>query len=514
MRKRWIAVALVLPYVDYLWNIFHLNVGLQDFFALAAFARGMVENGAWPATPYFPAGYPLLLIPGGLTGSVLVWGYFLSAVGGAIALWALLHLLHELGAKGWAMPVALLAAWLMPAWRIPAGSPSVDMLYTGLGMWFLATCVYFWRNKFAGAIPRWAMWGLLAAPALLTFLRYHALVLIVPVLVIMLVANHFKPRMLHLSVVLVAVVTAVNQLVPFMLLGEAQPSATPLQIRSGLEFELHRDYPTPESIFQDYANFATETRAMSLVEHYGFGTIAKHTMKGWLKFMRRPAIAFALVLVIAALVMHRRIPIGLGILALWIPLYCLPLSIAYYTPRAATLPALAALCILFALVQSVPARKGMWLAGTAVLLAGGYWVSSAYCQLIFEERLKYHKLSSEFDQQVIGYFSIPNFGGMSRQVLTNDDRIMLINYNRWCEPFMNMSGSWATDPAIDSIQYPGLASLKKSSYQGNTLIPKEVFIVVWEDKPGANELPSWLGLPVWDKNWELTGGAIYVKQLE
>ena len=511
MRKRWIAVALGLPYIDYLWNILHLNVGLQDFFALAAFARGMVENGAWPATPYFPAGYPLLLVPGGLTGNILVWGYFLSAVGAALGLWALLHLLHELGVKGWAIPLALLAAWLMPVWRIPAGSPSVDMLYTGLGMWFLAASVYFWRNKFAGDIPRWAMWGLLFAPALLTFLRYHALLLIIPVLLILLIANRSKPRLLHQAVILVAIVTSINHLVPFVLNGEEQPSATPLQIRSGLEFELQRDYPTPESIFQDYANFATETRAMSLIEHYGLGTIAKHTVKGWLKFLRRPAVAFALVLFIAALVMRRRIPLGIGVLALWIPLYCLVLSVAYYTPRAATLPALAALCILFSLVQTVSTRKNLWLAGTAVLLAGGYWVSSSYCQLIFNERMKFHELSREVDEVLNGAYQLAHSGSPSSLALTNDDRIVMLSNNPWCAPYASTSGSWVLDASINPRQYPGLCFQETSSSSGIPKPKKSVRYVVWKTAPADAELPDWLTDPsLWKKGWGYENVSVYL----
>ncbi|MEZ5339120.1 MAG: hypothetical protein R3F46_12790 [bacterium] len=509
MRRPWIVVALVLPCLDFLWNILHLNVGLQDFFALAAFARGMAENGAWPATPYFPAGYPLLLVPGGLIGNVLLWGYFLSAIGGAVALWALALLSDELGARGRVVIVAMLAAWLMPVWRVPAGSPSVDMLYTGLGLLFLAASVHFWRSRFSGDIPRWAMLGLLLAPALLCFLRYHALVLIVPVLLVLLAANRFRPRLLHHSIILLALVAAVNYLVPYAVQGGPLASAAPLQIRTGLEFELHRDYTSPESIFRDYARFATESRAMSLIEHYGLASIAKHTASGWLKFLRRPTIALALLLVIAALLSRRNIPVGIGILALWIPLYCLPISVAYYTPRAATLPALAALCIVFTLVGTMATRKHLWISGTAVLLAAGYWVSGSYCRLVHQERMAYHRISRSTEGIILDGASADNRHAPWSLAVTNDDRIMMLTGNAWCQPYTSTSGSWVLDPAITSRQIAGLRFLDPDGDISFPELQGQLNLWVWKMKPDA-ELPVFLSDPAaWQEVHSHDDVAVY-----
>src|SRR5438477_527854 len=74
---------------------------------------------------------------------------------------------------------------------------------------------------------------------------------------------------------------------------------------------------------------------------YGWARIAAHTLKSWLLFLRRPAVVAALLLWLAALMLGRAPP-GAAPLALWVLLYTLALSPAYYTPRAALLPVLAA----------------------------------------------------------------------------------------------------------------------------------------------------------------------------
>ncbi|MCB1218656.1 hypothetical protein KDL44_14830 [bacterium] len=386
------------------------------------------------------------------------------------------------------------------------------MLYTGLGMWFLAACVHFWRNRFAGDIPRWAMLGLLITPALLLFLRYHALVLVLPVLLVLLAANRFRPRLLHHSIVLLAFSAAVNYFVPYSIQGEPLAGTAPVQIRTGLEFELHRDYPTPESIFRDYARFATESRAMSLVDHYGLASIVKHTARGWLKFLRRPTIALALLLVFAALVVRRNVPAGIGILALWIPLYCLPISVAYYTPRAATLPALAALCIVFTLVGTMATRKHLWICGTAVLLAGGYWVSGSYCRLVHQERMAYHRISRNTEGIILDGASLDGRNAPSSLAVTNDDRIMMLTGNAWCQPYTSTSGSWVLDPAITSRQIAGLRFLDPYGDISFPELQGQLNLWVWKMNPDA-ELPVFLSDPaVWQEFHSHDDVVVYRKR--
>jgi hypothetical protein len=123
MRALVLFTVIGLPLADLAWNLSHLNIGLADFYGLAAFAHGLVAHGMWPATPYFPPGYPLLLVPFGLVGSVLVGGYVLSAIGLCLALWALYRLGREWGlARGTALLICMFA-WLDPVYRPPAGSP-------------------------------------------------------------------------------------------------------------------------------------------------------------------------------------------------------------------------------------------------------------------------------------------------------------------------------------------------------------------------------------------------------
>src|SRR5688500_6546718 len=147
MRHRLsLALGILLPLTDLAWNLTHLNIGLSDFFGLTLPAYGLVKNGAWPATPYFPAGYPLLLIPFGLLGSTLIGGYMLSAASAMLALGGVRWLALVFGLTP-ALTVILVAlAWLSPSFRVVAGSPSVDMAYTGLAIWFLWAAIALWRT--------------------------------------------------------------------------------------------------------------------------------------------------------------------------------------------------------------------------------------------------------------------------------------------------------------------------------------------------------------------------------
>ncbi|MDQ3023667.1 MAG: hypothetical protein M3R04_04660, partial [bacterium] len=147
---RWTRVLLVvLPFVDLAWNHTHLNIGLADFYGLTLPAYGLVQNSAWPATPYFPAGYPLLLIPFGLLGSTLVGGYLLSAIGGTLALAAVRRLAFEFGLSEGVATLCAVLAWIAPSFRIVAGSPSVDALFTGIALWFIWAAIRMWREKAA-----------------------------------------------------------------------------------------------------------------------------------------------------------------------------------------------------------------------------------------------------------------------------------------------------------------------------------------------------------------------------
>jgi len=449
--RLWVPVLIVLlVLMDLAWNLSHFNSGLVDVLGLLGFTRSWVQLHAWPASPYFPAGYPLLLAIGGYLGNALAGGYVISAAGLATGLWALYRLVRELGGNRWLGLAALVLAWLLPAYRIIAGSPSVDPLYTGLALWFIAASVALWR--FAAAdrpvlkineLPPWAGWGLTIPVLILPLIRYHAIVLVLPVLLIVTIARPRLRPFLRWSWAALLAAFAFNYSSYYAAYHEPIPSVTAIQIRSGLEYRFGLAYPTPEHLYSDYVGFCRYARSNSVVADYGWPRLIEHTLKDWLFFLRRPPVALALVLALV-LWFRRRLPVGAALLALWIPAYCLALSPAYYTARSAALPALTALGLALVLSARVLSGRRSWVGVIAAiaLIGFGSWYASSYAQSIYAERYRYASYSLEVDRVVAEQ------GWHWTAVVTNDIRVIPLTNNPWCWPYLHTELSWTDDPAI------------------------------------------------------------------
>jgi hypothetical protein len=502
-------LCIALPLIDLAWNLTHLNIGLPDFYGLALPARAFALHGAWPQTPYFPALYPLLLVPFGLAGSVLVGGYILSAGGLILALLAVRRLTALLVGTGVSLsavgtPVrasaipplgspadsltavptpdaltgvptglsalVILLAWIMPVWRVVAGSPSVDALYTGLGLWFLAAAVEVWLSGVgaARARPGPATAGpyratatargtarstviiLWLAALILPLLRYHAIILVFPVLLGLLLCRpraRWTARAALLAGISGVVVNYVGYLLAY---GELLPQVAQLQIRCGIEFEQHIHYPTPQALWDDYAAFAQHGRSTPLLEDYSVEQVAKHILKNWLMFLRQPAVLLALVLVILGarsikladprLRATSQLPL---ILVSWLLFYILSLSLAYYTARAALLPCLVGLAVLSFLMTTpaMPIRYGL----VAVLLLG-YLAGSRFAVQDFQQRMHWTETSRS-----LWKWSINNeFGAQIPEQYLTPITQGLVWTEPWCMPWQpaRRSGSWLSDPAI------------------------------------------------------------------
>lgn len=464
MRYLTAALILVLPLADLAFNATHLNCGLTDIYGLLGLAHGMATGGAWPATPYFPAGYPLLLIPGGWLGHALLGGYVISAGGLTLALWALYRLVRELGAPRWLGALALVLAWLLPTYRIVAGSPSVDALYSGLALWFIAAGTALWRLDPRAdmplrprEIPRWVGWGMVVPALTLPLVRYHAAVLLLPVLAVLVLA---RPRLRALlTPAWLALIAAFlfNETSYYLHYGTLTPSALAIQLRTGLEYRYALHYPTPEALYHDYQRFCAEARTGSLIADYGWSRIVAHTAKDWLTFLRRPPVALALVLVVlSATLLRRGFPRGAGLLGIWLATYCLALSPAYYTARAAALPALAGLAIVLVLAFTLAERRlaglaaRLGLGAIVVLLLAGSVLAGNYARLIRRERLHYAALS----QRVAGELRELHAGW--RRVITNDVRVLPLDSDPWGLPFAHTGMFWTDDPLVEARQAPGL----------------------------------------------------------
>jgi len=460
MRATTVILIFLLVGTDLVWNLTHLNIGLVDFYVLASFAHGLVAHGAWPATPYFPAGYPLLLVPAGLAGSALIGGYVLSAGGMALALWALYRLARLWGAApAWAL-TAVVLGWLSPVCQVTAGSPSVDALYTGLGLWFLAAALALWlcrapaRDASAGAaaLPRWALWGLYLPAAALPLLRYHAVVLLLPVLLVLLIWRRSAWRLVLPVLALTVLVVAFNQLSWRALYGEALPGVAALQVRTGIEHDTPQHYATPEELNRDYAALATRARTTPLSVDYSWAVIVQHTLHSWTYYLRRPAVVLAAAAVLLALVLRAPLPAGVLLSLLWLLGYTLALSPAYYTSRAALLPVLVALATLLAAVCALAERRAWRYAPliAAVVLVGGNAVASRFVRADYTRRTTAAALLPRVDALVTEHGLAPD------EVIALDGELFPRRDNPWTKTYAAFWRGWPDDPAIRPAQVAAL----------------------------------------------------------
>lgn len=462
---RWLtALAIIaLPLLDLAWNLTHLNIGLVDFYGLTAFARGFAEGGAWPATPYFPAGYPLLLSAGGMLGSALIGGYVLSAIGLMLSLWALWRLAREFDLSRGAALAVLFLAWLMPAFRIVAGNPSVDALYTGFGLWFLAAAVHLWRRGAgAQAALTWARLGITLPAILLALLRYHALVLVLPVLLALLVLRRRSWRLAAVGLIAVALAVAFNLGTYHLAYGEFPASVAALQVRTGIEINTPTHYASADALFAGYPAFAAHARTTPITKDYSLGVIAKHTLLNWYKFLRRPAILLAIAGLVLLIIRRCGIS-GASIIVAWSLCYTLALSVAYYTPRAALLPVLAMLAVAAAAAWHMfteRRRHNVTWVVFLLLLVLGCFVMSQYAMLIARERMHFATASREVEREILDK-------DWSRSgIVVADQRLLPLRDNPWCEPYTTLQPSWIDDTAIRPRQRAGVRWLPPKQLAG------------------------------------------------
>jgi hypothetical protein len=463
MRRDLAALALVLllPAADVWQNLAHLNIGLVDFYGLSAFAAGYALHGAWPATPYFPAGYPLLLIPFGYFGSTLVGGYILSALGIALALYSAWLLARQLGAGRMVAAGAVVLCWLAPVCRVVAGSPSVDALYSGLGLWFIAGALTAWRVAAAnattgqGRFPVWAKLGLLLPALVLPMLRYHAVVLLVPVALCLLLWRRER-GMAVVALALCALALAFNSASYSYCYHKALPTAAGLQIATGLELRYHKLYPGGvDGLWQDYPAFSQRARASAMFEGYSFQEIAASWLGSWAMFLRQPAVLLLGVLLVCAWLMHRPLPRGPALGLLWLVAYTLALSTTYYTARAAALPAMLAAVLCVCLAQHIASSAGKrWITPLALLLlCAGHIAAGRFALIDSQQRMVFAQQSRQ-----LAVFTLAHDASRT-EIAVSDWRLLPLDENAWTAPYVTLAKSWISDPLIFDQQKSAILTL-------------------------------------------------------
>lgn len=529
MRRAALLLAVVLPLLDLAWNLTHLNVGLVDFYGLTAAARAMANEGAWPGTPYFPAGYPLLLMLFEHAGGLLMGGYVLATLGGLLGLRAVTGLAELFELPDWTLPCAVALAWLAPSMRSVAGSPSVDALFTGVGLWFLWHAVALWRRDTTpdeattgGAVvhlPHGAPWmprrnrpaadtagrALLFTALALPLLRNHGALLVVPVLLALWALHSGARGRAVAALVAAGAVIMLQQVVWTGTYGGSMPSAVGLQVRVGLEKDQPTYYANTAALFADYYDFAQHGRSNSIIADYGLGAVAAHTLRSWGRFLRRPTIAVTLLLGAACLVLRRRLPVGTGVLILWALGYTLTLSPAYYTPRGALLPELALIPVMLALAtQLVPvSRAGRALVGLTVAVLVLYIPAGRHARAVVAKRVEYARISRLVAQR----FS--ELGIDPRRVVVADMRITWLPdkpaANEWARPYRPMRETWMSDAAIQELQSRGMRPRRLDEL----LAGRARWVLLSPAPEFAEDVTALEASPNWELREELGGHLLY-----
>jgi len=507
--RRYQALALVLVTLlvaaDLAVNLLLLNPGEPDMVTLLGFARGLVQYGAWPGTPYFPPGYPLLLIPFGWLGSMLVGGCLLSAAGLWLALWAAHNLLIAFEVPRAGALTAVVLCWLLPVTRVTFSTPYVDALFAGLAVWFVAAAlVYLQRSGATRAeagpnrLPSWAVTGLLVPALLLPLLRNHAPLVVLPVLVVLLAWRRKWWYLLAGSAVLFATAIAFNLLSYRIAYGEALPSIWQTYYRVGLELDYNRFFPTDEEIGIRYLELAKRSREVPLLADYSLKEIAVHTGRQFWLFLRRPAIglAFMLALLASLPVLRRRLrqplPREVSTAAWWALLYVLALSPAYFTARSAApvaMVCLAVAAVAAAVISRLAAdglRRPAWVLLCACLLT----VSAVYFPYRFYAGHYQNHLACRAAQRYVS-----ERGLSYQQVVCSGIVLLPLADNPWAEHFASVRMGWHNDPVIRPEQraLPRLYDLDRLA-RGQGELPRLYicpFPPVLERNLRVAESPAW-----------------------
>jgi hypothetical protein len=263
--------------------------------------------------------------------------------------------------------LAVVASLASPSVFSNTLSPSVDMLYSAFGLSLLAACFIIAEDN-PPQRRRYTLQFLLIAFLSLWLwqLRYPAPVLLFAAAIAMMPS--WRKREALSASILLAVLGV-------LLLLDNKPmeysSAAKEQIWCGLEFRYHRlaergvldGQPRAGDVngyvWDDYGELVRISTVYSYLEYYSRLELAKHGISNYIHYLRRPLVLLGIASALAALRLSIRRRQALCALVFLI-LYPLPLSAAYYTLRASLLTELVglALAAFFACELLIKASNG------------------------------------------------------------------------------------------------------------------------------------------------------------
>ncbi len=299
---------------------------------------------------FFPGGYGLLvdILGGGVAAGRVLAAFGLALVMCLLAAASLKNTRH-------AIPISIIAlAALMTAPSVFSNtlSPSVDMLYTAISLSLLASCFIIAED--ASQTRRGYSLQLLLIVFLslwLWLLRYHAPVLLFAAALALIPAWRKAEARFVLFVLI-----AFGVLFTFANKPIGYSSAAKEQILCGLEFRYHRlaelgifDGQSRAGdlngyVWDEYANLKDVAASSSYLDYYSPTELLKHGVANYYHYMRRPLVLLGIASALAVLILGIRRKQALCAL-IFLALYTLPLSAAYYTLRASLLTELAGIAV-------------------------------------------------------------------------------------------------------------------------------------------------------------------------
>lgn len=346
-RKRGWTVAAVIcifavAYTSYIYVLYSPGLILwqPDFLAF----MGDISSR------FYPGGYWTLV--NALGGGVAA-GRMLTAFGLALVMCILAG--AALRNTRYVIPigiVALAALFTAPSVFSNTLSPSVDMLYTALALSLLAACFIIAEDG-DHQRKRLVLQLLLIVflSQWLMGLRYHAPVLLFAA-ALALIPSWNKRVAVYASILLVVLGALIMNFNRF-----ASYSATAKeQVWCGLEFRYHRlaergvldGLPRGGDlngyVWDEYAKLRDVAASSRYLDYYSPAELLKHGVANYYHYLRRPLVLLGITASLAAIMLGIRRKQALCAL-IFLALYTLPLSAAYYTLRASLLTELAGLAI-------------------------------------------------------------------------------------------------------------------------------------------------------------------------
>jgi hypothetical protein len=463
-----------------------------DFIYMCAGAA-LIDGGRLPASPYFPPGYPALLWLVTRAGLCL-WhgmtalhaGAVLSALGTGLSVAALVY-----GARLYRVPPApalllgLLGASLPDVAEI-AFNPHVDALFTGLALTLIVATLRIVQGK-AGA---GAALAACACAALLLGVRWHAVLVVGPCLLVLLVTPArtagsklaygrdklrrpqplgLAPRRAGLALLTVAALTAGYCYWGLYATTGRLQSAAALQVATGAVYR-GQGSGTPGTaalppVFTDYAAWMQQappvTNAMLL----------EAVRANWPQFLLRKAVLAGVGLCLLLALVHRRWPAAAQWLLLFIAGYSAAVSTTYFTPRASALVELTGLLLAAAglgliftqeeheLGQQKLSTRRLHVApngpslrvNTAALgslLALGMAAATGYDAWRVQRDLLAPWHARRAERQAVFSRALELAGGEPEAIYGRFDFIPPAAHMPWCLPGPSYSRLWLDDPRV------------------------------------------------------------------